>query len=74
MSRRDKNGKVNADTRANVAKAGIGVAIRAGSPKPDLSNAEAFKRTLLAAKSIAYSREGQSAMVLVRILERLGDR
>ena len=67
-----KNGKVSADTRADVAKAGIGVAVRSGSPKPDLSNAEAFKRTLLAAKSIAYSREGQSAMVLVRILERLG--
>src|SRR5262245_12892154 len=48
-----KSGKVKAGTAATVAKAGIGVAIRPGSPKPDISNADAFKRTLLAAKAIA---------------------
>jgi molybdate transport system substrate-binding protein len=67
-----KQGKVAAGTSANVSKSGIGVAVRAGSPKPDIGTAEAFKRSLLNAKSIAYSKEGQSGTAMARIIERLG--
>ena len=67
-----KQGKVAPGTSANVSKSGIGVAIRAGAPKPDISTAEAFKRAVLNAKSIAYSKEGQSGTAMARIMERLG--
>ncbi len=67
-----KTGKVTADSRKTVAKAGIGVAIRAGAPKPDIGSVDAFKRTLLDAKSIAYSKEGQSGTAMARLIERLG--
>jgi molybdate transport system substrate-binding protein len=67
-----KSGKVAAGTSADVAKAGIGVAIKQGAPKPDIGTPEAFKKTLLAAKSIAYSKEGQSGIAMARLLERLG--
>jgi len=67
-----KNGKVAAGTSAVVAKSGIGVAIMQGAPKPDIGSAEALKKTLLAAKAIAYSKEGQSGAMMVRALERLG--
>ena len=49
-----KNGKVIAETRTTLARAGYGVAVRAGTPKPDVSTTEAFKRALLNAKSVGY--------------------
>jgi molybdate transport system substrate-binding protein len=67
-----KQGKVVPDSRADVAKAGIGVAIKAGAAKPDISTPDAFKQALLNAKSIAYSREGQSGTLMARVVERLG--
>jgi molybdate transport system substrate-binding protein len=67
-----KQGKVASGTNTNIAKAGIGVAIKEGTPKPDISSTNAFKKTLLAAKSIAYSKEGQSGAAMARIMERLG--
>ena len=67
-----KAGKVAAGTSAVVAKGGIGVAIKQGSPRPDISTTEAFKKTVLAAKSIAYSKEGQSGAAVARVMERLG--
>src|SRR5690349_21658668 len=45
-----KQGKIQAGSRADLAKSGIGVAVKAGAPKPDISSVEALKRTLLAAK------------------------
>ena len=50
-----KNGKVVADSRVDVVKSPIGVAVKSGAPKPDISSADAVKRALLAAKSVAYS-------------------
>jgi molybdate transport system substrate-binding protein len=51
-----KNGKVVANTVTPFVLAGLGLSVRAGAPKPDISTVEAYKATLLAAKSIGYSR------------------
>ena len=67
-----KNGKVAAGSQSNVAKVGIGVAIRAGTPKPDISTVDAFKRALINAKAIAYSKEGQSGAAMANLIGRLG--
>jgi molybdate transport system substrate-binding protein len=67
-----KEGKVIAETRTRLARSGIGVEVRAGAPKPDISSVEAFKRALLNAKSIAYLKEGQSGIYLAALIERLG--
>jgi molybdate transport system substrate-binding protein len=67
-----KAGKLMAATRADIMRAGIGVAVRRGAPKPDISTVEAFKNTLLAAKSLTYLREGASTRHLDRVFDRLG--
>jgi molybdate transport system substrate-binding protein len=67
-----QSGKVAAGSTSDVAKTGIGVAIRAGAPKPDVSTVDAFKRALLNAKSIIYSKEGQSGTYMASLIERLG--
>ena len=50
-----KQGKIAADSKIILARSGMGVAARAGAPKPDISTPDALKRTLLAAKSIIYT-------------------
>lgn len=67
-----KEGKIIAATRADLAYAGIGVGVRAGAPRPDLSSVEAFKRALLNAKSVAHSAAGTSGVHFKRLLERFG--
>jgi molybdate transport system substrate-binding protein len=67
-----KEGKIAAGTRADVARSGLGVIVRTGAPKPDISSAEAFKRALLNAKSISYAKEGATAVYLASLFERLG--
>jgi molybdate transport system substrate-binding protein len=67
-----KAGLLLADTRADVMKTGIGVAVKRGAPKPDISTVEAFKRTLLAAKSITYLKEGASTIHLDALFARIG--
>jgi len=67
-----KQGKVAAGTRTDISRAAVGVAVKKGAPKPDISSAEAFKRTLLNAKSVAYSAEGASGVYFKGLLERLG--
>jgi molybdate transport system substrate-binding protein len=64
-------GRVVAATRADLARSGIGVAVRAGAPKPDVGSVDAFRRALLGAESIAYLRVG-SGLYLDGLLERLG--
>jgi molybdate transport system substrate-binding protein len=58
--------------RVDVARSTIGIAVRAGAPKPDLSSAEAVKRTLLTAKSFARNEGADSGVFMVGLLERLG--
>jgi len=67
-----RSGKLIAETRADIMKAGIGVAVRRGAPKPDISTVEAFTRTLLAAKSITYLKEGASTIHLDKVFAQLG--
>jgi molybdate transport system substrate-binding protein len=63
-----RNQKVIAGTRRKLVRAGNGVEVRAGAPKPDISSTEAFKRTLLDAKSIGYLQVSG----VPQLLERLG--
>lgn len=65
-------GKVIAATCVDIARAGLGLAVRAGAPKPDIGSVEAFERTLLAAKSVVRSREGASGRYFATLLDRLG--
>jgi molybdate transport system substrate-binding protein len=67
-----QRGRIVADTRAVIGRAGIGVGIREGAPKPDISTVEAFKRTLLSAKAIAYPAQGASGKYFVSLVQRLG--
>ena len=67
-----KAGKIIPESRADLARSGIGVAVRAGAPKPDVSSVDAFKRAVLQARSIAYLKEGQSGVYVAGVLERLG--
>ncbi len=66
---------VVADTRADLARTAIGVAVREGAPLPDISTVEAFKRTVLAAKSLVYTDPGRGATSGIHfagVLQRLG--
>jgi molybdate transport system substrate-binding protein len=70
-----QQGKVLAGSTVNVASGAVGMAVRAGSPKPDISSPDAVKRSLLAAKSISYAdpaKGGVSGIHFARVLERLG--
>lgn len=70
-----KDGKTSAGNVTVVARSGIGVAVRRGAPKPDISSPEALKNTLLAAKSIAYTKAevgGASGIHFTKVLDRLG--
>ena len=57
--------------RFDIAKSGVGVAVRAGAPRPDISSGEALKRAVLAAKSIVYST-GPSGIYLAGLFQRMG--
>jgi molybdate transport system substrate-binding protein len=70
-----KDGKAAAGNVTVIARSGIGVAVRKGAPKPDISSPEALKRTLLAAKSITYSNPadgGPGGPHFAKVLDRLG--
>jgi molybdate transport system substrate-binding protein len=64
--------KIIPASRVDLARSGIGVAVHAGAPKPDVSSVEAFTRALMAARSIAFLEEGQSGVYVAGVLDRLG--
>jgi molybdate transport system substrate-binding protein len=67
-----KGGRLAAGSRADIGRSGLGVAVRQGASKPDIGTVEAFKRTLLAAKAVAYPGKGASGIYFVSLLDRLG--
>jgi len=67
-----QQGKVVAGSRVDLVKSPIGIAVKAGAPKPDIGSAEAVKRALLAAKSIAYSDSASGVYVSTELFQKLG--
>ena len=65
------SGTLAPGSRTDIAKSGVGIGIKAGAPKPDISTVEAFKKTLLAAKSIGCST-GPSGNYVISLFDRLG--
>lgn len=68
-------GKVSAGSRVDLARVGVGVMVKEGAPKPDVSTVEAFKEALLKAKTVAYidpASGGSSGIYLDKLFERLG--
>jgi molybdate transport system substrate-binding protein len=66
------SGVLRPGTRRDLAVSLVGAAVRAGAPRPDISTPEAFRATLLAVPSLAYSRAGASGIFFAGLLERLG--
>jgi len=66
-----KQGKLVSGSRVDLMKSGVGVAIRAGTPKPNIRSTEELKKALLAAKSIGYST-GPSGVYISNLFERIG--
>jgi molybdate transport system substrate-binding protein len=67
-----KQGKVVAGSQVELVRSPIGIAVRAGAPKPDISSVDALRRTLLAAKSVAYSDSASGVYVQNELFKRLG--
>ena len=75
IDRLQAQGKVVAGDRVIIAKVGVGAFVRKGAAKPDISSVDAFKRSMLAARSIAYpdpAGGGASGIYVASLLERLG--
>jgi molybdate transport system substrate-binding protein len=70
-----KSGKIAAGTSARVGKVGVGVMVKEGAPKPDVSTVDAFKKALLAAKTVGYidpASGGSSGIYVADLLVKLG--
>lgn len=67
-----KSGKVVAGSRVDLVRSSIGMVVRAGAPKPDISTVEALKRTLLEAKSVAYSDSASGVYISSEMFKSLG--
>jgi molybdate transport system substrate-binding protein len=67
-----KDGLIMAASHTPLARSAIGMAVRAGAPKPDISSADALKRTLLQASSIAYSASVSGDYISTELFQRLG--
>ncbi len=67
-----KQGKVAPGSKIDVARSGVGVGVKAGAPRPDISTPDALKSAVLAAKSVGFAKEGASGVAFARALERLG--
>jgi molybdate transport system substrate-binding protein len=66
-----EDGRVAPGTRVDIASSGVGVAVRAGAPKLDISSGDSLRKALISAKAVAYST-GASGTYVLRLFERLG--
>jgi molybdate transport system substrate-binding protein len=67
-----KQGRIESETKTVLASSGLGLVVRKGAPKPDISTPEGFKQVLLGARSIIRSTEGTSGIYFANLMERLG--
>jgi molybdate transport system substrate-binding protein len=67
-----RDGVIVDGSTADLAQSGVGIAVKAGAAKPDISSVDALRRTLLDAKSVAFSRLGASGIHFGQVIERLG--
>ena len=64
--------KIDPATVRKISQTGIGVAIRTGAPKPDIGTAEGFKRALLQARAISYTKDSTAGTYIVGMIDKLG--
>ena len=67
-----QQGRLQAGSRTDMAKSGIGVAVKAGAPRPDISSVAAFKQALLDAPSVAYTGTGASGQYFAGLVDKMG--
>jgi molybdate transport system substrate-binding protein len=75
LSKLAKDGKVDGASIRDLGSMGVGVAVKAGAPKPDIHDVESFKKSMLAAKSIMYAnpaKGGQSGIHIAKVFAQLG--
>ena len=65
-------GRVVAESAADLARSYVGIAVRAGHAHPDIGGEAALRKTVLAARSVAYSRLGASGIYFAQLIERMG--
>ena len=67
-----EEGRLVADSRIDLARSYVGLAVKSGASHPDITNAAALRATLLAARSVAYSRIGASGIFFAQLIAQLG--
>jgi molybdate transport system substrate-binding protein len=72
MDRLLRDGVIVPGSTADLARCGVGIAVPAGASRPDISSVDALRRTLLDAKSVAFSRLGASGVHFAGVIDRLG--
>ena len=67
-----REGRVAGESYVDLARSWVGIAVRAGAVHPDIATGPALRATLLAARSVAYSRLGASGILFAKLIEQLG--
>lgn len=67
-----REGRVAADSCVDLARSWVGIAVRAGAPRPDVATEAALRASLLSARAVVYSRLGASGILFAKLIEQLG--